>query len=151
MKKIIERIVKANEKVHFWLWSGCNLVEKEIHRNFVLDFGPRLFAEFVQRFVMKGSFIGKNVAVIPVIVGCNRLSDEIWSDFDICLGQWFSKRVHMDPRGPCNISGGPQAKHNKLGIYNDILGVREENQLRTLFIFKNSISTVIYIILKTIY
>ena len=54
----------------------------------------------------------------------------------------------MDPRGPCNISGGPQAKHNKLGVHNDILGVHEENQLRTLFIFKNSISTVIYIILN---
>ena len=54
----------------------------------------------------------------------------------------------MDPRGPCNISGGPKAKHNKLGVHNDILGVHEENKLRTLFIFKNSISTVIYIILN---
>ena len=51
-------------------------------------------------------------------------------------------------RGPCNISGGPQAKHDKLGVHNDILGVHEENKLRALFIFKNSISSVIYIILN---
>ena len=54
-------------------------------------------------------------------------------------------------RGPCNISGGPHAKYKKLEVLNDILGVHEENQLRTLFIFKNSISIVIYIILKNIY
>ena len=57
----------------------------------------------------------------------------------------------MDPRGPCNISGGPQAKHNKLGVHNDILVVHEENRLRMLFIIKNSVSTVIYTILKNIY
>ena len=62
-----------------------------------------------------------------------------------CIDQWFSTGV----RGPgSNISGGPQAKHNKLGIHNDIFGVHEENQLRMLFIFKNLISTVIYIILN---
>jgi hypothetical protein len=27
-----------------------------------------------------------------------------------CLTQWFSIGVHMEPRGPCNISGGPQDK-----------------------------------------
>ena len=48
---------------------------------------------------------------------------------------WISTRVHMDLRGPCNNFGGPEAKHNKLGVHNDILGVHEENQLRTLFIF----------------
>ena len=73
------------------------------------------------------------------------------SSLDFALVQWFSTGVHIDPRGPCNISGYPQAKHNKLGVHNDILGVHEENQLRTFFIFKNSISNVIYIILKTIY
>ena len=52
------------------------------------------------------------------------------------LDQWFSVGVHMDPRGPCNIFGGLQAKHNKLGVHNDILGVHEENQLRMLFIFQ---------------
>ena len=54
----------------------------------------------------------------------------------------------MDPRGPRNISGGPSAKHNKLAVLNDIFGVHEENQFRTLFIFKNTISTVTYIILN---
>ena len=67
------------------------------------------------------------------------------------LYQWFSTGVHMDPRGPCNISGGPQAKHNKMGVHNHILVVHEENQLRTLFNIKNSISTVFYTILKNKY
>ena len=38
----------------------------------------------------------------------------------------------------------PGAKHKKLGVHNDILGVHEENQLRTFFIFENLIYTVIY-------
>ena len=59
--------------------------------------------------------------------------------------QGFSTGVHMDPRAPRNISGGPQAKYNKLMGDNDILVGHEENQLIIVFIIENLISTVILV------
>lgn len=38
-------------------------------------------------------------------------NNRIWVSHH-CVNQWFSTGVYMDPRGPCNISGGPQAKLN---------------------------------------
>ena len=51
----------------------------------------------------------------------------------------------MDPRGPWNISGGPQAKYNNEVVYNDILVVLEENKPIIVFIIKNLIFTVILV------
>ena len=57
----------------------------------------------------------------------------------------FSTGVHIDPRDPWNISGGPQVKHDEIKVLYDILVVHEENQLRIVFTIKYSISTVILV------
>ena len=41
-------------------------------------------------------------------------------------GKGFSTKVHMGPRGPCNICGGPQEKYNRLEFHSDFLVVHKD-------------------------
>ena len=46
------------------------------------------------------------------------------------LGQWFSTRVQVDPRGPYNLNGGSQKQNSKLRVHGGISVVHRKISFR---------------------